>query len=204
VADLVDALAVSAPHRQRLDFLLAAHDLTAVLRVNRLLNGSRCETSAEHSWHLALGLLAIARELDLPLDLEKALRMALVHDLCEIDAGDVSAYDAEARAAKAQAERECIERLAASGIALGSELLALWLEYEAQETLESRWVRVLDRLMPFVVNLSNGGQAWKDHAITRSQVVRINDPVREHAPELFAWMLGRIDDCVARGWLREG
>jgi len=195
---------VSAPWERLCAFLIDTGRLKLVERSAWVSDRSRHENSAEHSWHLALGLLAIARELSLPLDLDKALRMALIHDLCEIDAGDVSAYDAAARAAHAQAERECIERLAASGLALGPELSALWLEYEAQETLESRWVRVLDRLMPFVVNLSNGGQAWKDHAITRSQVVRINDPVREHAPELFAWMLGRIDDCVAWGWLREG
>jgi 5'-deoxynucleotidase YfbR-like HD superfamily hydrolase len=129
--------------------------------------------------------------------------MALIHDLCEIDAGDVSVYDSVARAAKAQAERDCISRLAASGLAIGPEIEALWLEYEAQQSVESRWVRVLDRLMPFVVNLSNGGQAWKDRSITRSQVIRINEPVREHAPDLYAWMLRRIDECVARQWLQE-
>jgi putative hydrolase of HD superfamily len=183
-------------------FLIDAERLKLVERSAWVSDRSRHENSAEHSWHLALGLLAIARELNVPLDLEKALRMALIHDLCEIDAGDVSVYDAEARAAKAQAERDCIARLASSGLALGPEIESLWLEYEAQETLESRWVRVLDRLMPFVVNLANGGQAWKDRAITRSQVLRINEPVREHAPELFDWMLVRIEVCVAQGWLR--
>lgn len=185
-------------------FLIDTERLKLVERSAWVSDRSRHENSAEHSWHLALGLLAIARELDLAFDLEKALRMALIHDLCEIDAGDASVYDVPARAAKAQAERDGIARLASSGLALGPELESLWLEYEAQETIESRWVRVLDRLMPFIVNLSNGGQAWKDRAITRSQVVRINDPVREHAPELFAWMLVRIDLCVAEGWLREG
>jgi hypothetical protein len=65
-------------------------------------------------------------------------------------------------------------------------------------------VRVLDRLMPFVVNLANGGQAWKDQSITRSQILRVNEPVRRHAPELFDWMVLRIEVCIERGWLREG
>ena len=183
-------------------FLIDVERLKLVERSAWVSDRSRHENSAEHSWHLALGLLAIARELSLPLDLERALRMALIHDLCEIDAGDVSVYDAAARAAKAKAEGDCVARLAAGGVALGPELEALWLEYEAQETLESRWVRVLDRLMPFIVNLSNGGQAWKDRAITRSQVIHIYRPGRDHAPELYEWMLARLVDCVAKGWLR--
>lgn len=185
-------------------FLIDTERLKLVERSAWLSNRSRHENSAEHSWHLMLGLLALARELDLAFDLEKAMRMALIHDLCEIDAGDVSAFDSAARAAQAEAERDCIARLAASGLAVGPEIESLWNEYEAQQTVESRWVRVLDRLMPFVVNLSNEGQAWKDRRITRSQVTMINEPIRLHAPELFQWMLGKINDSVARGWLLEG
>jgi 5'-deoxynucleotidase YfbR-like HD superfamily hydrolase len=190
---------------QRLcDFLIDAERLKRVERTAWISDLSRHENTAEHSWHLTLGLLAVARELDLDIDLGKAMRMAVIHDLCEIDAGDVSAYDVAGRAAIAAVERAAIARLSACGLVLGPEIEALWLEYEAQQTPESRWVRVLDRVLPFVVNLGNGGQAWKDRGITRSQVLQINAPVREHAPEIFAWMLTRIDDCVARGWLKEG
>jgi putative hydrolase of HD superfamily len=183
-------------------FLIDVERLKLVQRTAWVSDLSRHENSAEHSWHLALGLMAVARELDVPIDLSKALRMALVHDLCEIDAGDVSAYDLAARAANEANERAAMQRLGACGLLVGPELEALWLEYEAQVTPESRWVRVLDRLMPFVVNLGNGGQAWKDGAISRSQVRKINEPVRERAPEIYAWMLGRIDECVDAGWLR--
>lgn len=193
---------MSAPWDALCAFLIDTERLKLVERSAWVSDRSRHENSAEHSWHLALGLLAVARELDLAFDLDKALRMALIHDLCEIDAGDVSAYDEPARAATAQAEREGIARLAASGLVLGPEIEALWLEYESQATIESRWVRVVDRLMPFIVNLANGGQAWKDRDITRTQVLRISEPVRVQAPELFAWMSLRLDDCVARGWLR--
>jgi putative hydrolases of HD superfamily len=195
---------VSAPWDALCAFLIDTERLKLVERSAWVSDRSRHENSAEHSWHLALGLLAIARELKLSFDLDRALRMALIHDLCEIDAGDVSAFDTAARVAKAQAERDGIARLAAGGLAIGPEIESLWYEYEAQETVESLWVRVLDRLMPFVVNLANGGQAWKDRAITRTQVVRVNEPVRRNAPELFDWMLARIDECVARGWLVEG
>jgi len=193
---------LSAPWDALCAFLIDTERLKLVERSAWVSDRSRHENSAEHSWHLALGLLVIARELGLAFDLEKALRMALVHDLCEIDAGDVSAYDTAARAAHAQAERAGIARLAASGLVVGPEIEALWLEYEAQLSIESRWVRVMDRLMPFIVNLANGGQAWKDRDITRTQVLRISEPVRLQAPELFAWLSLRLDECVQRGWLR--
>jgi putative hydrolase of HD superfamily len=163
---------------------------------------SRRENSAEHSWHLAVALLALARELDLEIDLSKAVIMALIHDTCEIDAGDISVYDAQ-REGKAALERACVERLAGYGLEFAAELKDLWLEYEAQQTMESRWVRVLDRLMPFIVNLATGGESWKERGIARSQVLRISEPVRIHAPEIFSWMQREIDLSVEKGWLRD-
>ena len=80
-------------------------------------------------------------------------------------------------------------------------LKELWVEYEAQVSLESRWVRVLDRLMPFIVNLSTQGVNWKEQSLTRTQVLRVSQPVREHAPEIYQWMVGRVGDSVKAGWL---
>jgi putative hydrolase of HD superfamily len=145
----------------------------------------------------------VTRELDLDINLPKALTMAIIHDICEIDAGDTPAYGA-VRADQHEAERKCVERLARYGLKFGAELRALWLEYEAQETREARWVRVLDRVMPFVVNLATEGKNWLDQSVSRSQVLRVSEPVKQHAPEIFEWMVERIDDCVQKGWLRDG
>lgn len=183
-------------------FLGEVERLKLVHRRAYLSDLSRHENSAEHSWHLALALLTVARELQLPINIDKAVRMALVHDLCEIDAGDISASD-PGRAEITAAEHAGIERLSQFDVAFAAELKALWLEYEAQESVESRWVKVLDRFMPFITNLITGGQTWRDQQITRSQVLKINEPVRDHAPEIFAWMLCRIDECVAKGWLQD-
>jgi putative hydrolases of HD superfamily len=161
---------------------------------------SRRESSAEHSWHLALGLLIIAREAELGIDLHKALIMALIHDACEIDAGDTPVYG-PARPDQHDAELRCVERLASCGLCFGSELHDLWLEYEAQQTPESRWIKVLDRLMPFIVNLATHGKTWKESSVTRSQLLRVSQPVRDYAPELHEWMRGRIDACVEAGWI---
>jgi putative hydrolase of HD superfamily len=181
-------------------FLTDLERLKLVERRAYVSDLSRHENSAEHSWHLALALLIFAREADLKIDLHKALVMALIHDTCEIDAGDTPAHGPP-RSEQHDAELRCVQRLAGYGLNFGSELHDLWLEYEAQQTPESRWVKVLDRLMPFIVNLATQGRTWKDQSITRSQVLRINQPVRDYAPELFEWMQGRIEACVQAGWL---
>lgn len=184
-------------------FLTDIERLKLVSRKAYVSDLSRRENSAEHSWHLAMGLLTLARELDLPIDVNKALVMALIHDTCEIDAGDSPVYGPE-RPDQHEAELACIDRLCLHGVAFGDEMRALWLEYEAQESLESRWVKVLDRVMPFVVNLATEGRNWREQAIRRSQVLKVSQPVRDHAPEIYAWMEKRIEDCVAAGWLLEG
>jgi putative hydrolases of HD superfamily len=182
-------------------FLIDAERLKLVERKAYVSNLSRRENSAEHSWHLALGLLTLARELDLEIDLPKALQMAIVHDLCEIDAGDTPAYG-PARPDQHEAELACVQRLAGYGLQFGAELRDLWLEYEAQQTRESRWIKVLDRVMPFLVNLACEGRNWTEQSISRSQVLKINEPVQRHAPEVFEWMKAHIEECVEKGWLK--
>jgi putative hydrolase of HD superfamily len=184
------------------DFLTDLERLKLVPRKAYVSDLSRRENSAEHSWHLALGLLTIAHELKLEIDLQKALVMALIHDTCEIDAGDSPAYG-PVRPDQHEVELKCIQRLAAHGVKFGPALHDLWLEYEAQETPESRWVKVLDRVMPFIVNLATDGQNWKDQSISRSQVLKVSKPVLDHAPDIHAWMVERIELCVKDGWLRD-
>jgi putative hydrolase of HD superfamily len=169
-------------------FLTDVERLKLVKRKAYVSDMSRRENSAEHSWHLGLGLVAIAQELNLKIDLHKALVMALIHDICEIDAGDTPAFGPQ-RLDQHEAELRCIQRLAAYDLAFSSSLHELWLEYEARVSIESRWVRVLDRVMPFIVNLSTQGINWKEQSVTRSQVLRVSEPVRVQAPEIYQWMV---------------
>ncbi|MCM0610236.1 MAG: HD domain-containing protein [Ideonella sp. WA131b] len=183
-------------------FLTDIERLKLVKRRAYVSDLSRQENSAEHSWHLAMGLMIIAQELSLELDLHKALVMALIHDVCEIDADDTPAFG-PLRPEQQAVELECIERLAATGGTFGQQMRTLWLEYEEQITIESRWVKVLDRLMPFIVNLAANGRNWKEQSISRSQLLRVNAPVKAHAPEIFRWMEQRIEQCVRDGWLHD-
>ena len=181
-------------------FLTDVERLKLVKRKAYVSDVSRRENSAEHSWHLSLGLLAVAQELNLKIDLHKAMVMALIHDVCEVDAGDTPVFG-PLRPDQHEAELRCVERLAAYDLAFTPSLHELWLEYEAQVSAESRWVKVLDRLMPFIVNLGSQGINWKEQSVTRSQVLRVSEPVRDHAPEIYLWMVGRVEECVKAGWL---
>jgi 5'-deoxynucleotidase YfbR-like HD superfamily hydrolase len=181
-------------------FLIDVERLKLVKRKAYLSDVSRRENSAEHSWHLALGLLAVAQELDLKINLQKALVMALIHDLCEIDAGDTPAFGPQ-RPDQHEAELRCIERLAGYHLQFAPSIRELWLEYEAQESVESRWVKVMDRVMPFIIHFSNDGLAWKEQSVSRSRLKKVCEPVQENAPEIYEWMLGKIDEAVRAGWM---
>lgn len=183
-------------------FLTDLERLKLVERKAYVSDLSRRENSAEHSWHLAIGLLTISHELKLEIDVHKALVMALIHDACEIDAGDTPVYGQD-RPDQHEAELRCIQRLEAHGVVFGTSMRDLWLEYEEQISIESRWVKVLDRLMPFIVNIATGGRTWQEQAVSRSQLSRVNEPVLQHAPELHEWMQQQIEGFVAAGWLRD-
>ncbi|MDE0023330.1 MAG: HD domain-containing protein [Spirochaetaceae bacterium] len=189
--------------QQQIAFLVEADKLKRVLRRSSISGGQRLENSAEHSWHLALMALVLAEHAAAPgLDLLKVLRMLVVHDLVEIDAGDTFAYDAEAR--KDQKERE--ERAAERIFALlpgtqGDELRAVWDEFEARGSPEARFAASLDRLQPMLLNYVNGGSGWQRNGVRAAQVRDLNRSIDTGAPELWRYAAGLIEDAVGRGYL---
>jgi putative hydrolase of HD superfamily len=202
VADLLDALAVPPEQRQRLDFLLTAHELTGVLRVNRLLDGSRSETSAEHSWHLALAALALAPDAAPGVDLGRVFAMLIVHDLPEVYAGDVPIYDEQARLAIVADEERAAARL--FGKLPGgqsADLLTLWHEFEAAETDEARFARAIDRLQPVLLHWASDGAAWAERRVTVEQERRILAAIEGFWPPLAPVAAALIDDAHRRGML---
>ena len=177
--------------------------LKSVYRRTYLIDTSRHENSAEHSWHLAMAILIFHSQYQLSFDVHKAVKLALVHDVCEIDAGDVSIHAPE-RSAQFKEELACMERISEQwGIPFAKEMKALWLEYERNETEESQWVKVMDLLLPFMMNFSAKGATWLEQGVSRSQVLAINTVVKEKAPKVYTWMLERIEEAVAKGWLQD-
>ncbi|MFE4107770.1 HD domain-containing protein [Almyronema epifaneia] len=188
---------------QRLQFVLELDQLKQVQRQTLLLDRSRPENSAEHSWHLALMAIALAEYAPPHTDLFRAIKQVLIHDVVEIDAGDVFCYDVAAQVDKASREAEAASRI--FGLLpseQAEELRSLWDEFEAGTTPTAQFAAALDRLQPFLHNQHTQGGTWKKHHISREQVMQRMAPVKTGAPALWEWTLQVIEDCVAAGWLQ--
>src|SRR6516165_4030198 len=158
---------------RRIEFLLEADRLKTVARQSRITDGSRHENSAEHSWHLALMALVLAGHAPPGTDLARVLAMLLVHDLVEIDAGDLFVYaDGAALARQEVAERAAADRIfALLPDPQAAEIRGLWDEFEERRTREARFARALDRLQPMLLNMRTGGGTWVAHGVTLDRVL---------------------------------
>jgi putative hydrolase of HD superfamily len=188
---------------QQLAFILEIDKLKSILRQTPITSSERrLENSAEHSWHLAVMAALLAEYAPSAVDTLRVTRMLLVHDIVEIDAGDTFAYDAEGYSDKEERERLAADRLFGLLPAdQGAELRALWDEFEAAATPESRFANALDRLQPLLLNSRTGGGSWSNHHVTRAQVLTRMEPIRTGAPELWSVVTAIVDDASARGWL---
>jgi putative hydrolase of HD superfamily len=158
---------------EQMRFVTEAGRLKAVLRQTRLTEPARQENSAEHSWHLAVMALVLADHAPPGTDLGRVIAMLLVHDLVEIDAGDLFLYADEAQHARQEAaERAAADRIfALLPAGQASSMRALWDEFEERQTQEARFARALDRLQPMLANFEAGGGTWVAHEITVDQVL---------------------------------
>jgi putative hydrolase of HD superfamily len=182
------------------EFLLQFDSLKTVNRRTYINGGERLENSAEHSWHLAMACWIFAEYFKDSFDIEKLIKLALIHDLGEIDAGDTFLYG-PTRATASIAERECIVRLAAhEGNTIGN-LMELWEEQESGKDKEARLLKVIDRLLPFLHNIASRGKAWKDHNISKSQVLRAHQFIENENSEIYEWFISKLNYAVQQGWL---
>ena len=176
--------------------------LKSVFRQTYLNDGSRHDNSAEHSWHLATMAVTLSEYAPAGVDVARVVRMALVHDIVEIDAGDVFIYDEGQEVEKASNEQRAADRL--FGMLppeQAAELRALWEEFEARQTPDAKFAAALDRLEPLLHNYFTGGGAWKEHGVKASSVIRINSRIGESSAGLWEFARDLIDECIARGYL---
>jgi len=171
---------------QQIRFLVEADKLKAVARRTRLLDGSRFENSAEHTWHLMLLALILREHTTGSLDVLRALEIVAVHDLVEIDAGDTFAYDTAGQSTKAAREEAAADRV--FGLLPPDQrdyVRGLWDEFEARVTPEAQFANALDRLQPLILNAHSSGGSWLDQALTRDDVLRRMAPVAQGLPGLW-------------------
>ena len=190
--------------KQQIRFLLEIDRLKSVLRRSLLIGFHRLENSAEHSWHLSVMALVLAEYAPQELDLLRVLKMLLVHDLVEIDAGDTYAYDAAGAKDKAEREQRAAQRI--FGLLPDDqtqELRSLWEEFEGRATPEARFANALDRLMPLLHNYHTGGQSWRQHGVRRFQVEERCASIADGGEVLDQLARQIIGQAVARGYLAE-
>jgi putative hydrolases of HD superfamily len=199
----VGSMTISPRLVQQLEFIVEIDKLKHVLRQTLLTDGSRRENSAEHSWHLAVMAIFLSEYAPGEVDLLQAVKMLLIHDLVEIDAGDTFCYDTQGNQDKAAREELAAQRI--FGLLpdeQATELRALWQAFEAQATDTARFATALDRLQPLLHNQQTQGGTWKLHGITVDQVLKRMEPVKTGAPELWSLVETVLEDCVTKGYLK--
>jgi putative hydrolase of HD superfamily len=189
----------------QIGFIIEIDKLKQVMRRTQIMDGSRHENSAEHSWHLALMAITLGEHAPAPLNLGRVIRMLVVHDLVEIDAGDTFAFDAEGHLTKTEREQAAADRI--FGLLPDDQrddIRELWEEFEAVETAEARYALAIDRLEPLLCNLNNGGGTWRQYGITRTAVLKRMDPIREGAPGVWPYVVSAVNTATEAGWIAEG
>jgi len=195
------------PHRltRQLAFIRELDKLKSVLRRTSLIDRSRLENSAEHSWHLAAMALTLAEYAPPDADLSRVIEMLLVHDVVEIDAGDTFAFDAAANVGKLDRETLAAARL--FGMLpndAGIRLRALWDEFEQGRTSTARFANALDRLQGLLMNDAPGdGGTWRIHGVTSTQVLARMAPIKVGAPALWPVVLDAVERAVRKGHVRD-
>ncbi len=167
----------NARFTQQIEFLLELDKLKNIYRQTLVLHEDRAENDAEHSFHLAIMACILAEHANTPVDVLHTMKMVLVHDVVEIDAGDTYCYDAKGNEDKAEREQKAADRLfALLPEEQEQEFRGLWEEFEAKETPESKFANALDRIQPMLLNFKKGGISWMKHGITEEQVTNRNIP----------------------------
>jgi putative hydrolase of HD superfamily len=188
---------------QQLAFVAEIGKLKGVLRQTRLAGLGRAENSAEHSWHLALAVLALRDQAPAGTDINRVIAMVLIHDLVEIDAGDLFLYaKPEEHARQEQAERAAADRIFAILPAeQGAALRALWDEFNERRSPEARFARAIDRLQPMLENLDANGGTWQRHGVTADMVLEKVALIEDGSPALGEVARGLINRAIEDGLL---
>ncbi len=189
--------------KRQIEFIITIDEMKNVLRRNLVVDGSRRENDAEHSWHLAVMAMILEEYSADKVDISKVLKIALVHDLVEVYAGDTFAYDVKGNEDKLDREIMAAEKL--FGMlkdGQGDEIRALWDEFEAKETAESKYANAIDRLQPLILNYLTNGHTWKLGDVHAPQIYKRMDIIRTATPELWHIVEGIISTSIETGLLK--
>jgi len=188
---------------RQIEFIVECDRLKEIFRQTINTQSRRAENDAEHSWHLCLCVIVLAEHANLPtLDLLRVLKMLIVHDLVEIDAGDTFAYDTTGMATQHAREVVAADRIfGLLPVDQGRDLRALWDEFEARQTPESKFAAAVDRFQPMLLNCRSQGAAWQRHGVTHDRVVARNRHIADGCDPLWRYAERMLEEVVAAGHL---
>ena len=190
--------------QKQLKFILEADKEKNILRQTHLSGHGRRENDAEHAWHMAIMIYLLKEYANEEIDVAKAMMMALIHDIVEIDAGDTYAYDTKGLETQKEREEKAAERI--FGMLpedQKAELKSLFEEFEAYEPPEAKFARALDNFQPLLINDSNNGGDWKEHGVCRSQIMGRHKKTRLGSEEIGQYSEEMIMENVKQGNIRD-
>lgn len=189
---------------KQIAFIKEIDKLKYILRKTKLINSDRRENDAEHSWHLAMMALVLAEHSNEPIDILKVLKMVLIHDIVEIDSGDVFIYDTLKNHTNTEEELKAAERI--FGILpseQAKELIMIWKEFELGQTPEAKFAKTMDRLEPLLQNSSNNGGTWAEFDVNYQTVYDKKKGMAQGAEEIWKFAEGVLNECVEKGILKK-
>ena len=189
---------------KQIQFIIEIDKLKNVMRQTYLTDNSRKENDAEHSWHLSVMAILLAEYAETDqIDILRVIKMLLIHDLVEIDAGDTFCYDEAGNSNKLEREIKAADRIFnLLPVDQAQYIRELWDEFEARKSPESKYAAALDRLQPLLHNSRTMGGTWREHHIKRSQVIQRNSPIGDSAPALWEYASKLINRAVEKGHLQ--
>jgi putative hydrolase of HD superfamily len=189
---------------RQIEFIKEVDKLKYILRKTKLFNSNRNENDAEHSWHLSVMAIVLAGHANFKVDLLKVIKMLLIHDIVEIDAGDTFIYDTQKNHENTAQEREAARRI--FGILpehQAEELIAIWEEFEEQQTNEAKFARAMDRLEPLLQNTSNNGGTWNEFGVNYDKVYNKKQVIQHGSETIWKFAEQLINESVENGILKK-
>ena len=189
---------------KQISFIKEIDKIKYIQRKTKLFNSDRCENDAEHSWHLAMMTIVLAEHSVAPIDVLKVLKMVLIHDIVEIDAGDIFMYDTQKSHTNTENERMAAIRIfGLLPTEQGDELIAIWEEFETGVTNEAKFAKSMDRFEPLLQNVSNNGGTWKEFDVDFSKVVEKKKVIKKGSNTLWKYAENLLNESVDKGILKK-
>ncbi|PKB15179.1 HD family hydrolase [Flavobacterium sp. 5] len=189
---------------QQINFIKEIDKVKYIQRKTKLFNSDRNENDAEHSWHLAMMTIVLAEHSDVPIDILKVMKMVLIHDIVEIDAGDTFIYDTVKNHSNTDEERIAANRI--FGMLpkeQANEFISIWEEFESGETNEAKFAKTMDRFEPLLQNVSNNGGTWKEFDVPYNKVYEKKKAIKDGSGLIWNYAENLINESVEKGILKK-